>query len=213
MKVLVGVKRVIDYAVKVRVKPDLSGVVKQNIKHSMNPFDEIAMEEAIKMKVKRNFYFYFLTKKKQEKGLVKEVRKLFLKFKFETQIVSVSIGPKESQDVLKRSFAFGADKAIHVDVGDIEVEPLAVAKIFKKIVEKETPNLVLLGKQSIDGDFSQTPQILSSLLDWSQATFASKIEISDDKKTAKVTREIGKITCIEYLINSFHISRWRIGSY
>eukprot|EP01080_Neovahlkampfia_damariscottae_P004154 gene4154-7464_t len=170
MKVLVGVKRVIDYAVKVRVKPDFSGVVKQNIKHSMNPFDEIAMEEAVKMK---------------EKGLVSE-------------IVSVSIGPKESQDVLKRSFAFGADKAIHVDVGDAEVEPLAVAKILKKVVEKETPNLVLLGKQSIDGDFSQTPQILSSLLNWSQATFASKIEISEDKKTAKVTREIdGGLEIIE----------------
>jgi electron transfer flavoprotein beta subunit len=94
---------------------------------------------------------------------------------------------------LKRSFAFGADRAIHVDIGESEIEPLAVAKILKKIVEKEEPNVVLLGKQSIDDDFSQTPQILSSLLDWSQATFASKLEFSQDQKSVKVTREIGKI--------------------
>lgn len=159
MKAIVGVKRVIDYAVKIRVKPDFSGVVKQNVKMSINPFDEIAMEEAIRLK---------------EKGIVKD-------------IISVSVGPKECQDTLRHSLALGADRSILVESPD-ELEPLAVAKILKKIVEKENPNLVFLGKQAIDNDFGQTTQILSSLLQWNQALFASKIEIKENK--LHVTREV-----------------------
>jgi electron transfer flavoprotein beta subunit len=168
MKALVSVKRVIDFAVKVRVKPDHSGVVKQNVKMGMNPFDEIAMEEAVRLK---------------EKGILNE-------------IVSVSIGPKECQEVLRSSLALGADRSILVEIpkqsndGDCDIEPLCAAKILQAIALKEQPNLVLLGKQGIDNDFGQTAQLLSRLLNWHQAVFVSKLEISEDRKTALVTREV-----------------------
>lgn len=159
MKAIVGVKRVIDYAVKVRVKPDFTGVVKQNTKMSMNPFDEIALEEAVKLK---------------EKNIIKE-------------IISISIGPKECQETLRTSLAMGADRSILIEAPD-DLEPLAVAKLLKYIVDKENPNLVLLGKQAIDDDFGQTAQILASLLKWHQGTFLSKLAITD--KTASIEREI-----------------------
>jgi electron transfer flavoprotein beta subunit len=159
MKVLVPVKRVIDYNVKVRVKADQSGVELANVKMSMNPFDEIAVEEAIRMK---------------EAGTASEV-------------VVVSIGVQQAQETIRTGLAMGADRGIHV-LHDGEVEPLAVAKMLKAIVEKEEPGLVVLGKQAIDDDCNQTGQMLSALLGWSQGTFASKIEIAGD--TAKVTREV-----------------------
>jgi electron transfer flavoprotein beta subunit len=159
MKVLVPVKRVIDYNVKVRVKADQSGVELANVKMSMNPFDEIAVEEAIRMK---------------EAGKA-------------TEIVAVSIGPAQAQETIRTALAMGADRGIHV-VHDGEVEPLAVAKILKAIVEKEQPGIVILGKQAIDDDCNQTGQMLSALLGWSQATFASKIEIGEGALT--VTREV-----------------------
>ncbi len=159
MKVLVPVKRVIDYNVKVRVKADQSGVELANVKMSMNPFDEIAVEEAIRMK---------------EAGKA-------------TEIVAVSIGPSQAQETIRTALAMGADRGIHV-VHDGEVEPLAVAKMLKAIVEKEQPGIVILGKQAIDDDCNQTGQMLSALLGWSQATFASKIEIGDGALT--VTREV-----------------------
>ncbi|HEY9569213.1 MAG TPA: electron transfer flavoprotein subunit beta/FixA family protein [Thalassobaculum sp.] len=159
MKVLVPVKRVIDYNVKVRVKADQSGVELANVKMSMNPFDEIAVEEAIRMK---------------EAGKAEEV-------------VAVSIGPSQAQETIRTALAMGADRGIHV-VHDGEVEPLAVAKMLKAIVEKEQPGIVILGKQAIDDDCNQTGQMLSALLGWSQATFASKIEIGDGALT--VTREV-----------------------
>ena len=159
MKVLVPVKRVIDYNVKVRVKADQSGVELANVKMSMNPFDEIAVEEAIRMK---------------EAGKA-------------TEIVAVSIGPAQAQETIRTALAMGADRGIHV-VHDGEVEPLAVAKIMKAIVEKEQPGIVILGKQAIDDDCNQTGQMLSALLGWSQATFASKIEIGEGALT--VTREV-----------------------
>ncbi|KAL0485582.1 electron transfer flavoprotein subunit beta [Acrasis kona] len=163
MRILVGVKRVIDYAVSIRVKPDFSGVVKDNVKMSMNPFDEIALEAGVKLK---------------EAGVA-------------TEIVSVSIGPEKSVDILRTALAKGSDRAIHIQHDEnVEVEPLAVAKLLKKVVEKEQPQMVLLGKQAIDDDACQTPQILSSLLKWQQATFASKIDVSEDKSTAEVTREV-----------------------
>jgi electron transfer flavoprotein beta subunit len=159
MKVLVPVKRVIDYNVKVRVKADQSGVELANVKMSMNPFDEIAVEEAIRMK---------------EAGKAEE-------------IVAVSIGPTQAQETIRTALAMGADRGIHV-VHDGEVEPLAVAKMLKALVEKEQPGIVILGKQAIDDDCNQTGQMLSALLGWSQATFASKIEIGDGELT--VTREV-----------------------
>ena len=159
MKVLVPVKRVIDYNVKVRVKADQSGVELANVKMSMNPFDEIAVEEAIRMK---------------EAGKAEEV-------------VAVSIGPNQAQETIRTALAMGADRGIHV-VHDGEVEPLAVAKMLKAIVEKEQPGIVILGKQAIDDDCNQTGQMLSALLGWSQATFASKIEVGDGALT--VTREV-----------------------
>jgi electron transfer flavoprotein beta subunit len=163
MRVLVGVKRVIDYAVSIRVKPDFSGVVKENVKMSMNPFDEIALEAGVKLK---------------EKGVASE-------------IVSVSIGPEKAQEVLRTALAKGSDRAIHIQHNDnVEIEPLAVAKLLQKVVEKEQPQLVLLGKQAIDDDACQTPQILSSLLKWQQATFVSKLELESGKNTADVTREV-----------------------
>ncbi|MCR9070818.1 MAG: electron transfer flavoprotein subunit beta/FixA family protein [Alphaproteobacteria bacterium] len=159
MKVLVPVKRVIDYNVKVRVKADQSGVELANVKMSMNPFDEIAVEEAIRMK---------------EAGKV-------------TEVVAVSIGPTQAQETIRTALAMGADRGIHV-VHDGDVEPLAVAKMLKGIVEKESPELCILGKQAIDDDCNQTGQMLSALLGWSQATFASKIEVGDGEAT--VTREV-----------------------
>ena len=159
MKVLVPVKRVIDYNVKVRVKADQSGVELANVKMSMNPFDEIAVEEAILMK---------------EAGTA-------------TEVIAVSIGVQQAQETIRTALAMGADRGIHV-VYDGVLEPLAVAKMLKAIVETEEPGLVILGKQAIDDDCNQTGQMLSALLGWSQATFASKIELSDD--SANVTREV-----------------------
>jgi electron transfer flavoprotein beta subunit len=150
MKVLVAVKRVIDFNVKPRVKMDGSGVDLANVKMSMNPFDEIAVEEAIRLK---------------EKGVV-------------TEIVAVSIGPAKAQETLRTALAMGADRAILVQT-DEEVEPLAVAKIFAKIAEEEQPQLVILGKQAIDDDNNATGQMLAALLGWPQGTFASKVEVAD----------------------------------
>ncbi len=159
MKVLVPVKRVIDYNVKVRVKPDQSGVDLANVKMSMNPFDEIAVEEAVRLK---------------EKGLVEE-------------IVVVSIGPSQAQETIRTALAMGADRGILIQ-SDVDVEPLAVAKLLKAVVAEEAPGLVLMGKQAIDGDNNAVGQMLSALLDWPQATFASKLELAGDK--ANVTREV-----------------------
>jgi len=167
MKVLVPVKRVVDYNVKIRVKSDGSGVELANVKMSMNPFDEIAIEEAIRLK---------------EAGKV-------------TEIIAVSIGPAQAQETIRTALAMGADRGILVKVDDL-VEPLAVAKILKGIVDAEQPELVILGKQAIDDDANQTGQMLAALLGWSQATFASKVEIADGK--AKVTREVdGGLQVIE----------------
>jgi electron transfer flavoprotein beta subunit len=159
MKVLVTVKRVIDYNVKVRVKADHSGVDLMNVKMSMNPFDEIAVEEAIRLK---------------EKGIA-------------TEIVAVSVGVQQSQETLRTALAMGADRAILV-LSDQDLEPLSVAKVLKAVVEAEKPDLVMMGKQAIDGDNNATGQMLAALMDWPQATFASKIEVEGSK--AKVTREI-----------------------
>lgn len=166
MKILVPVKRVVDYNVKIRVKADHSGVALTNVKMSMNPFDEIAVEEAVRLK---------------EKGIAKEV-------------VVLTVGPAAAQDVLRTAMAVGADRGILVqtdlpiDLGG--VEPLGVAKALKKLVEEESPALVIMGKQSIDDDSNQTGQILAALLGWPQATFASKIEIDSSDKSAQVTREV-----------------------
>ena len=150
MKVLVAVKRVIDYNVKPRVKMDGTGVDLANVKMSMNPFDEIAVEEAIRLK---------------EKGAA-------------TEIVAVSIGPAKAQETLRTALAMGADRAILVQT-DEEVEPLAVAKILSKIAQEEQPQLVILGKQAIDDDNNATGQMVAALLGWPQGTFASKVELSD----------------------------------
>ena len=159
MKVLVPVKRVVDYNVKVRVKPDGSGVETANVKMSMNPFDEIAVEEAMRLK---------------EAGVA-------------TEIVAVSIGTAQCQETLRTALAIGADRAILVETG-VEIQPLAVAKLLKAIVAKEQPGLVILGKQAIDDDSNQTGQMLAALLNWSQATFASKVKVSGS--VAEVTREV-----------------------
>ena len=159
MKVLVPVKRVIDYNVRPRVKPDGSGVDLGNVKMSMNPFDEIAVEEAIRLR---------------EKGAASE-------------IVAVSIGPAKAQETLRTALAMGADRAILVQTDD-EVEPLAVAKILKAIVDEEQPGMVLMGKQAIDDDSNQTGQMLAALWGRPQGTFASKVEVACD--TATVTREV-----------------------
>ncbi len=159
MKILVAVKRVLDYNVKARVKSDQSGVDLSNVKMSMNPFCEIAVEEAVRMK---------------EKGLAEE-------------IITVSIGPSQAQETLRTSLAMGADRSILIEI-DENVEPLAVAKLLKGVVEKESPNLVIMGKQSIDGDNNQTGQMLAALLGWGQGTFASKVEKDGDQ--LKVTREV-----------------------
>ena len=159
MKVLVPVKRVIDYNVKVRVRPDGSGVETANVKMSMNPFDEIAIEEAVRLR---------------EKGVA-------------TEVVAVSCGLPGCQETLRTALAIGADRAILVDT-DVELQPLAVAKLLQAIVAKESPTLVILGKQAIDDDANQTGQMLAALLDWPQATFASKVDIAGD--TATVKREV-----------------------
>ncbi len=159
MKILVPVKRVVDHNVKIRVKPDGTGVDLANVKMSMNPFDEIAVEQAIRMK---------------EAGQASE-------------IVAVSVGPAQAQEVLRTALAMGADRAILI-LAEGRVEPLAVAKILQKVAQAEAAGLVILGKQAIDDDCNQTGQMLSALLGWSQATFASKIELADGK--ALVTREI-----------------------
>ena len=159
MKILVAVKRVIDYNVQVRVKDDGTGVVTDNVKMSTNPPDDNAIEEAVKIK---------------ESGKAKEV-------------VAITIGDDKAQETVRKALAVGADRGIHVKVDGI-VEPLAVSKILKKIVEKENPDLVFMGKQAIDDDCNQTGQMLSALLNWPQATFASKIDVKDNK--LEVTREI-----------------------
>ncbi|MBN8940664.1 MAG: electron transfer flavoprotein subunit beta/FixA family protein [Rhizobiales bacterium] len=151
MKILVPVKRVVDYNVKIRVKPDGSGVELANVKMSMNPFDEIAVEEALRLK---------------EKGAA-------------TEIVVVSIGPQGAAETIRTGLAMGADRGIHVKT-DATVEPLAVAKILKGIIGEEAPGLVVLGKQAIDDDANQTGQMLAALLGWPQGTFASKVELSPD---------------------------------
>ncbi|MBV6632032.1 MAG: electron transfer flavoprotein subunit beta/FixA family protein [Alphaproteobacteria bacterium] len=159
MKVLVPVKRVVDYNVKIRVKADGSGVETANVKMSINPFDEIAVEEAVRLK---------------EAGKVEE-------------IVAVSLGVQQCQETLRTAMAMGADRGILVQTDDT-LEPLAVAKALKALVDKEQPQLVILGKQAIDDDSNQTGQMLAALLGWGQATFASKVELDSDKAT--VTREI-----------------------
>ena len=159
MKILVPVKRVVDYNVKIRVKPDGSGVELANVKMSMNPFDEIAVEEALRLK---------------EAGKAEEV-------------VAVSIGPAKAEETLRTALAMGADRAILIEA-EGTVEPLAVAKLLKAVVDEEKPELVILGKQAIDDDANQTGQMLGALLGWGQATFASKVELGDGK--AEVTREV-----------------------
>ena len=160
MKILVPIKRVVDYNVKIRVKADGSGVELANVKMSMNPFDEIAIEEAIRLK---------------EKGHA-------------TEIVAVSIGPTKAQETIRTALAMGADRGILVDTGDELIEPLTVAKLLAKIAEAESPGLIILGKQAIDDDCNQTGQMLAALLRWPQATFASKIVI--EGQSGAVTREV-----------------------
>lgn len=163
MKVLVPVKRVIDYAVKIRIKPDKTGVEMNNVKMSMNPFCEIAVEEAIRLKEK----------------------------KVATEIIAVSIGPKQAQETIRTALAMGADRGIHIETSlrtDTELQSLAVAKLLAKIVARETPDLVILGKQSIDSDAAQTGPMLAGLLNWPQATFASELEVGDNAQLT-ITRE------------------------
>ncbi|WP_413459609.1 electron transfer flavoprotein subunit beta/FixA family protein [Herbaspirillum huttiense] len=161
MKVLVPVKRVVDYNVKVRVKSDGSGVDIANVKMSMNPFDEIAVEEAVRLK---------------EGGKV-------------TEVIAVSAGVTQCQETLRTAMAIGADRGILAEVAaDVELQPLAVAKILKALTEKEQPQLIILGKQAIDDDCNQTGQMLAALLGWPQATFASKVVLEEGKVT--VTREV-----------------------
>jgi electron transfer flavoprotein beta subunit len=159
MKVLVPVKRVVDYNVKVRVKSDGTGVDIANVKMSMNPFDEIAVEEAVRLK---------------EKGVV-------------TEVIAVSCGDAKCQETLRTAMAIGADRGILVETTE-ELQPLAVAKLLKALVDKEQPSLIILGKQAIDDDANQTGQMLAALADLPQATFASKVEVAGDKAT--VTREV-----------------------
>jgi len=163
LRALVGCKRVIDYAVRVRVKPDKTGVVTEGVKHSMNPFDEIAIEEAVRMK---------------EKNLVSE-------------IIAVSCGPTQCQETLRTAMAMGADKAIHVEIPAPQydaVQPIHIAKIFAKLAQDNKADIVILGKQAIDDDCNQTAQMTAAFLDWPQAVFASKVEVAG--KELSVTREI-----------------------
>ncbi|KJE92261.1 electron transfer flavoprotein beta-subunit [Capsaspora owczarzaki ATCC 30864] len=172
MRVIVGVKRVVDFAIKARVKADKTGVVTEGVKHSMNPFDEIALEQGIRLK---------------ESGAVKEV-------------IAVSCGPTACQETLRTALAMGADRAIHVPVEGAAYEtlqPLAVAKIFKKLAEDNQANLVLFGKQAIDDDANQTAQLTSALLNWPQGAFAAKLSVEGGSKV-KVVREIdGGLETIE----------------
>jgi electron transfer flavoprotein beta subunit len=154
MKVLVPIKRVVDYNVKVRVKSDGSGIDLANVKMSMNPFDEIAIEEAVRLK---------------EKGIV-------------TEIVAVSCGVTQCQETLRTAMAIGADRAILIETAS-DLQPLAIAKLLKSLSDREQPHLILLGKQAIDGDYNQTGQMLAALLDWPQATFANKVDIADGTAT------------------------------
>jgi len=165
MRGLVAVKRVIDYAVKVRVRGDKTGVELDNVKMSMNPFCEIAVEEGIRMK---------------EKGLLKE-------------LVAVSCGPDKASETLRTALAMGADRAIHIKTKmrtDQELQPLAVAKILSKMIEKEDPQVVILGKQAIDGDNSMTGALLAGMKGWPQACNASEVTVSDDKKSVTVAKEV-----------------------
>ncbi len=159
MKILVAVKRVIDFNVKVRVKADRSGVETANVKMSMNPFDEIAVEEAVRLK---------------EKGVAAEV-------------IAVSMGPQSCQETIRTALALGADRGIHVNT-DIELQPLAVAKLLASIIKREQPSLAILGKQAIDDDCNQTGQMLAGLLGWAQGTFISKLAIEGAE--AEITREV-----------------------
>ena len=159
MKVLIAVKRVVDYNVKIRVKADNSGVETANVKMSMNPFDEIAVEEAVRMR---------------EAG-------------FASELVAVSMGVRQCQETIRTALAMGADRGIHV-LTDDELQPLAVAKLLRVLVEREQPALVILGKQAIDDDSNQTGQMLAGLLDWPQGSFASNVSFADGR--AEVTREI-----------------------
>ncbi|XP_055903124.1 electron transfer flavoprotein subunit beta [Eupeodes corollae] len=162
-RVLVGVKRVIDYAVKVRVKPDKSGVVTEGVKHSMNPFDEIAVEEAVKMKEK----------------------------KLASEVIAVSVGPTQSQEVIRTALAMGADRGIHVEISGKDYEllqPVHISKILAKLAQDEKAELVILGKQAIDDDSNQTAQMTAAVLDWPQGTFCNKIEKTDAGLT--ISREI-----------------------
>ncbi|XP_049852611.1 electron transfer flavoprotein subunit beta-like [Schistocerca gregaria] len=161
-RLLVSVKRVVDYSVKVRVKSDRSSVETNNVKMSLNPFDEVSMELAVQLK---------------EKNLVNEV-------------VAVTVGPPPCQETLRHALAFGADRGVHIETEDTETEPLMVAKLLQKLVLKEQPDLVALGKQAIDDDCHQTGQILAGLLNWPQATCLSQLEIIDQSRQLRVTREI-----------------------
>ena len=170
MKILVPVKRVIDYNVKVRVKPDQSGVELANVKMAMNPFDEIAVEQALRIK---------------EAGKADE-------------IILVSIGPSQAQETIRTGLAMGADRGIHIEA-DQNIEPLAVAKLLTAVVKKEGPGLVICGKQAIDDDSNQTGQMLSALLGWAQATFASGVELGSE--SAKIIREVdGGLEHIEVVL-------------
>ncbi len=160
MKILVPVKRVVDYNVKIRVKPDGSGVELANVKMAMNPFDEIAVEEALRLR---------------EAGIA-------------TEVVAVSIGPAKTDETIRTALAMGADRGIWVKTAEAGIEPLAVAKLLKGVVGEEAPGLVILGKQAIDDDCNQTGQMLAALLGWPQATFASKVAVADGALT--VTREV-----------------------
>ncbi|XP_030533892.1 electron transfer flavoprotein subunit beta, mitochondrial [Rhodamnia argentea] len=161
MKIMVAVKRVVDYAVKIRVKPDKTGVETQNVKMSMNPFCEIALEEALRIR---------------ESGLASEV-------------VAVSVGPAQCVDTLRTGLAMGADRGIHVEFKD-GLNPLSVAKVLRALVEAEKPGLLILGKQAIDDDCNQTGQMLAGLLKWPQGTFASKVTLDKEKRVATVDREV-----------------------
>ncbi|GAB2294445.1 hypothetical protein Dimus_028652 [Dionaea muscipula] len=161
MKIMVAIKRVVDYAVKIRVKPDKSGVETTNVKMSMNPFCEIALEEALRIK---------------ESGLASEV-------------VAVSIGPAQCLDTLRTGLAMGADRGIHVE-STANLYPLAVAKLLKALAELENPRLLILGKQAIDDDCNQTGQMVAGLLNWPQGTFASKVVLDKEKRTMTVDREV-----------------------
>ncbi|KAK1265961.1 hypothetical protein QJS04_geneDACA000341 [Acorus gramineus] len=162
MKIMVAVKRVVDYAVKIRVKPDKSGVDTTNVKMSMNPFCEIALEEALRIK---------------ESGAASEV-------------IAVSAGPAQSAETLRTGLAMGADRAIHVETGGAALHPISVARILQALVESEKPGLLILGKQAIDDDCNQTGQMVAGLLKWPQGTFASKVILDKERQVATVEREV-----------------------